>query len=280
MMLCTSARFSLAVWCIVCAALAINQTVKLQNFLCTDICMRDQLRIHAAANKPADNLVQEQVTDYMDKVLCITFGAPPSSLSYPGSKSGLITLCEETPSLFWNFILADNDIIHGITLLDIMPAVMCTIPKGPEAAGKWLAAVNGVFESSTSNSRAACGDLEEYLQDLMAVGVMHMSALSTNFCTSEVLACDIAQFTLNAFAALTCDVLLPVDAACVADGQGTSRRIAITYKKSSVWHTGTKLAPDYVGCTWWLSQGASLQEAKRLSMVLDIASVNAKQICR
>ncbi len=125
--------------------------------------------------------MQEQVTDYMDRVLCITFGAPPSSLSYPGSQVGLMTLCNETPSLFWNFLLADNDIIHGVTLLDIMPAVMRTIPKGPEAAGKWLAAVNGVFESSTSNSRAACGDLEEYLQDLMAVGMMHVSALFQSF---------------------------------------------------------------------------------------------------
>jgi len=95
-----------------------------------------------------------------------------------------------------------------------------------------------------------------------------------------VLGCDIAQSILNGFAALTCDILLPVDAACNADGQVTSRRFAITYKKHSAWHTGTMLAPAYVGHTWLLSQVASLQEAKRLSMVLDIASVNAKQICR
>ena len=106
---------------------------------------------------------------YLSRCLCITFGAPPSSLSdiMPGGLN-LSTMCNEPHSLFWNFLLADG----SDSLVDIMPAVMSTIPKELDAAESWLAAVEDVRIDSHSRAANAAEQTAASLNRLAAAGAL------------------------------------------------------------------------------------------------------------
>ncbi len=102
-------------------------------------------------------------------LLCITFGAPPSDLSDSTGVS-LLSTCRETPSLFWNFLLADESTNMATSLLDIMPAVMSTVPKHSDAAMSWVEAVDNLLVDSQSRAASAAAELKDSLRDLTSAG--------------------------------------------------------------------------------------------------------------
>ena len=111
----------------------------------------------------------QEIASYLSRCLCITFGAPPSSLSDAVSGEAILsTTCNELHSLFWNFLLADGN----ASLMDIMPAVMSTIPKEPDAAEDWLAAVNDVWIDSHSKAATAAEQTTASLGRLAVAGVL------------------------------------------------------------------------------------------------------------
>lgn len=103
------------------------------------------------------------------KVLCITFGAPPSTLQLKGSFNWQTTGDQES-CLFWNFLLAENKLARSPSLLDVMPAVMTTIPKSMESAARWVDAIVDVLNALRSNGRNAAQELKDALQDLGNAG--------------------------------------------------------------------------------------------------------------
>ncbi len=102
-------------------------------------------------------------------LLCITFGAPPSDLS-DSAETPLLSTCHERPSLFWNFLLADESTNMATSLLDIMPAVMSTVPKHSDAAMSWVEAVDNLLVDSQSRAASAAAELKDSLRDLAAAG--------------------------------------------------------------------------------------------------------------
>ena len=114
-------------------------------------------------------MLQEDAPD-LSRCLCITFGAPPSSLYNESGPSFSTTYGGLQQSLFWNFLLADGNDLMGYSSMDIMPAVLSTIPKESSVAKKWLAAVDDIWIDSRSPLRAA-QKTADGLQDLSSAGI-------------------------------------------------------------------------------------------------------------
>lgn len=119
-------------------------------------------------------------------MLCITFGAPPSSLS--ASPISFSTALDGMHSLFWNFLLADDNMVTGTSLLDIMPAVMSTFPKNLDVITSWLQAVTSVWTDSQSNARTAAEETTESLKQLTAAG------LTCQSCSTQQTAASLIMF--------------------------------------------------------------------------------------
>ena len=96
-----------------------------------------------------------------DRVLCITFGSPPSSVcGLDWTKMQGVASKLRTSDLFWNFVLArveepvwsdgSGDVVYGppeITLQDAMPAVIAHPPTNSNLKRSWLLGVQNIAAS-------------------------------------------------------------------------------------------------------------------------------------
>lgn len=123
--------------------------------------------------------MQEDI-DRSGRVLCITFGAPPSSVTSTTMK--LEAAWDESHlqrSLFWNFLLGtpvEADDMHQSmfdkhVLFDVMPAVLGTLPSGLSASKKWFAAIEDVLEAIESRYDAR-DMLDQALYAVAAAGML------------------------------------------------------------------------------------------------------------
>ena len=131
-----------------------------------------------------------------DRVLCVTFGAPPSSLSPPVGSDSQMSHLSAIPgksALFWNFLLANagaasladiktkihRRILPKKTLADVLPAVMSTIPTTPDSAMQWLEAVTDVQAARSQD------DLCTAVDDLLAAGKHSAFCMISDAITTE-----------------------------------------------------------------------------------------------
>lgn len=128
----------------------------------------------------------QEASSLADRVLCITFGAPPTSLTSSNTAGESLHMecrAPAVPALFWNFILANvasdagfsltkraKDVIQQrLSLADIMPAAMATCPASVASAMTWLQAVIEVQKVASSKSSDA-EDLQDSIDALLAAG--------------------------------------------------------------------------------------------------------------
>lgn len=87
------------------------------------------------------------------RVLCITFGAPPTYMAAL-QKPQLVVTEPDYSSLFWNFLFADMpmEAAPNITLRDVMPALFSSVPSSCKTKQQWLDAAEGIYEDVASTS--------------------------------------------------------------------------------------------------------------------------------
>lgn len=117
----------------------------------------------------------QERNSYLDRVLCITFGAPPSTLSH-GDAIKWESSGDQSSCHFWNFLLAHDRLIQTPHLLDVMPAVMCTIPSAMDATTNWLDCVNDVLDATTSGGRNIAREMQHALQGLLTAGRLFLAS--------------------------------------------------------------------------------------------------------
>lgn len=121
-----------------------------------------------------------------ERVLCITFGAPPSSLRSPDGDddmvSDMVSAKPVVPQLIWNFLLAnaasnvkekaENAMRQRLPLADIMPAVLTTRPSNVASASAWITAVTAL-QKVASDRRTDEDDLKESIDKVLAAGTVN-----------------------------------------------------------------------------------------------------------
>ena len=91
-------------------------------------------------------------------------------------------------------MLAEQKLGRPTELLDVMSAVMCTIPSNVDSAARWLEAVSDAVNALKSQGRNIASELKEALQDLAAadeqmfIGLAPLTAQSL-CCKSLCMAC-------------------------------------------------------------------------------------------
>ncbi len=113
-----------------------------------------------------------------ERVLCITFGAPPSSL-YGLDGAEMESDKPVVPHLIWNFLLANaaTNVIakaekvmrQRLPLADIMPAVMSTRPSSIASAHAWFSAVTALQKVASRKSTNE-DNLKESIDKVLAAG--------------------------------------------------------------------------------------------------------------
>lgn len=122
-----------------------------------------------------------------DRVLCVTFGAPPSSLTpLSGETAHQVSQNPEKSGLFWNFLLANahaapqasmkqkvtRKVFHKMTLADVLPAVMSTCPTSTDSSVQWLNAVTDV-ETCCKLQYTPPADFQSSIDELLAAGKLN-----------------------------------------------------------------------------------------------------------
>lgn len=112
-----------------------------------------------------------------NRVLCITFDAPPTSLGTLDAASTPQFKSESSaePSLFWNFLLAHpvgNELLGGHVMADVMAAVMATVTANIDYIERWLGAVTDVMAASSTDGVGAANEVRDSLRDLWIVGTL------------------------------------------------------------------------------------------------------------
>ena len=111
----------------------------------------------------------EEACKECNKILCVTFGAPPSL--WPAA---------HMQGLIWNFLLAKKEVEPELQsettyMRDVVPAVMSSVPVSPDSSISWLEAVQNVIAAQDTLRGSAPWDgfarkLEAAVDDLLAAG--------------------------------------------------------------------------------------------------------------
>lgn len=131
-------------------------------------------------------LLLQEICKLPERVLCITFGAPPSSLHSPDDDddvaSDMVSAKPVVPQLIWNFLLAnaasnvkeqaENAMRQWLPLADIMPAVLSTRPNNIASANAWIDAATAL-QKVASDRRTDQDDLKESIDRVLAAGTVN-----------------------------------------------------------------------------------------------------------
>ncbi|DBA68875.1 TPA: hypothetical protein ACH3X2_013354 [Trebouxia sp. C0005] len=119
-----------------------------------------------------------------ERVLCITFGAPPSSLYSPDGAdpdSDMVSAKPVVPELIWNFLLAnaannvkemaESAMRKSLPLADIMPVVLTTRPSSVASAKAWFNAVSALQKVARRRFTDE-NDLRDSIDKVLAAGTV------------------------------------------------------------------------------------------------------------
>jgi len=150
--------------------------------------------------------VLQEESRLADRVLCVTFGAPPSTLTPDESDAYQLSQNPDKSALYWNFLLANSEaaplasktekakrkVFHKMTLADVLPAVMSTCPASPDSSVMWLEAV-GEAQQACKLQGTKCGEFQECVQKVLAAGTYRGCSQQSASC-SEPTTCSIFQY--------------------------------------------------------------------------------------
>ena len=104
------------------------------------------------------------------RVLCITFGAPPTFMTAQATSQAVMP-DNEFSDLYWNFLIAHlplNAEQANLTVEDAVPVLFSSVPLSCQTKQRWIEAVNDVVRNVSGNS----ADLQESIGRMLRAGAV------------------------------------------------------------------------------------------------------------